>query len=611
MSSSITLSAGVRQNLLSLQDTASLLATTQNRLATGKKVNSALDNPTNFFTSQGLSNRAGDLNSLLDTIGQAQQTLQAASTGITSLTTLVQSAKSIATQAQEASKGGVNYTNITGSVAIALDTTSSASVPATGSVATAGVASVQATGGVDAAGIGKLANGDTLTFQVGSGAAVTATFGAATALGTNTFHDAAGLVSVLNGGTGTSGNLGATATATTSAGAVTVTNSDVTTDITVGHTVADVTFTNANTATTAHTTGDALTISDGSHSNTFYRVAAGASAANGTYSSAATLVSAIASTGNAIHSTITGTANGTTGITLTAANNVGVTVGGAIGAAIGFGTTEVKNNVNSTLGSLTGTLTIGVGSDAANTLTFGSGAGQINTLSGLNTALASITDITASTDSGRHVNFNPTSSDSVTVGGTGSVVSALGLSSSVGTTTPTATVVTPNSVRTNLQSQYNALLTQIDQLSHDSSYNGVNLLAGDNLKVAFNETGSSSLTIGGVKFDSNGLGLSTISGSGFQDNHNVDTTLTNLDTALTTLRSQASTFGSTLSTVQTRNDFTKNLVNVLQTGSDNLVLADTNAEGANLLALQTRQSLSTTALSLANQSNQAVLKLLG
>src|SRR5712692_2298759 len=138
MSSSITLSAGVRQNLLSLQDTASLLATTQNRLATGKKVNTALDNPINFFTSQGLSNRASDLNALLDTIGQAQQTLKAADTGLTSLTTLVQSAKAIATQAQEASKGGVNYTNITGSVAIALDSTKSSSVPATGSVATAG-----------------------------------------------------------------------------------------------------------------------------------------------------------------------------------------------------------------------------------------------------------------------------------------------------------------------------------------------------------------------------------------------------------------------------------------------------------------------------------------
>src|ERR1700681_2544920 len=125
--SDIILSAGVRQNLLSLQDTAALMATTQNRLATGKKVNSALDNPINFFTSQGLSNRAGDLNSLLDAIGQGQQTLQAANTGLTSLTTLVQSAKSIATQALQSAVGKVNYTHITGGNVIALDSTSCAS----------------------------------------------------------------------------------------------------------------------------------------------------------------------------------------------------------------------------------------------------------------------------------------------------------------------------------------------------------------------------------------------------------------------------------------------------------------------------------------------------
>ena len=79
MASGITLTAGVRQNLLSLQDTASLMATTQNRLATGKKVNSALDNPGNFFLSQSLGSRATDLNSLLDSIGQATQALKAAS----------------------------------------------------------------------------------------------------------------------------------------------------------------------------------------------------------------------------------------------------------------------------------------------------------------------------------------------------------------------------------------------------------------------------------------------------------------------------------------------------------------------------------------------------
>ena len=102
--SDIVLTAGVRQNLLSLQNTADLMSVTQNRLATGKKVNTALDNPTNFFTSQSLNNRAGDLNALLDSIGQAQQTLDAANTGITSLTKLVQSAKSIAQQARQAAQ---------------------------------------------------------------------------------------------------------------------------------------------------------------------------------------------------------------------------------------------------------------------------------------------------------------------------------------------------------------------------------------------------------------------------------------------------------------------------------------------------------------------------
>ena len=96
--SNITLSSSVRQNLLSLQDTADLLSTTQTRLATGKKVNSALDNPTNFFTASGLDARASDIGNLLDSIGNGVQVLQAANTGITSLSKLVDTAKSIANQ---------------------------------------------------------------------------------------------------------------------------------------------------------------------------------------------------------------------------------------------------------------------------------------------------------------------------------------------------------------------------------------------------------------------------------------------------------------------------------------------------------------------------------
>src|SRR6202171_6159507 len=101
----IVLSASVRQNLLSLQSTAELLSTTQNRLATGNKVNSALDNPTNFFTAQGLNNRASDITNLLDGIGNGVQVLQAANTGITSLQKLVDTAKSIASQVLQTTVG--------------------------------------------------------------------------------------------------------------------------------------------------------------------------------------------------------------------------------------------------------------------------------------------------------------------------------------------------------------------------------------------------------------------------------------------------------------------------------------------------------------------------
>src|SRR5579864_6079074 len=135
----IVLSASVRQNLLSLQSTASLLATTQNRLATGNKVNSALDNPTNYFTAQSLDNRASDINNLLDSIGNGVQVLQAANTGITSLQSLIDSAKSIANQALQTTVGYSTKSNVSTTIsgATAADlrgTTTFANASATGNV---------------------------------------------------------------------------------------------------------------------------------------------------------------------------------------------------------------------------------------------------------------------------------------------------------------------------------------------------------------------------------------------------------------------------------------------------------------------------------------------
>src|ERR1700729_2627384 len=120
--SGIVLSASVRQNLLSLQSTASLLATTQNDLATGNKVNSALDNPTEFFTAQGLNNRAGDINNLLDGIGNGVQVLQAANTGLTSLQSLISSAQSIANQALQTTVGYSTKSNVSTTIAGATST---------------------------------------------------------------------------------------------------------------------------------------------------------------------------------------------------------------------------------------------------------------------------------------------------------------------------------------------------------------------------------------------------------------------------------------------------------------------------------------------------------
>jgi flagellin len=167
-------------------------------------------------------------------------------------------------------------------------------------------------------------------------------------------------------------------------------------------------------------------------------------------------------------------------------------------------------------------------------------------------------------------------------------------------------------VRTSLSTQFGEILTQIDQLAADSGFNGINLLdstSSSSLTVTLNETGTSSVTVAAVDFSAAGalaIANATNNWGGAAD---ITAASTELTAALTTLRSQSQAFGSNLSTVQIRQDFTKAMINTLQTGADSLTLADSNEEGANLLALQTRQQLSTTALSLASQASQAVLRL--
>jgi len=416
--SNVTLSASVRQNLLSLQDTASLLATTQGRLATGKKVNSALDNPTNFFTAAGLDSRAGDISNLLDSIGNGVQVLQAADTGITSLSKLVDTAKSIANQALQQPSG---YST---------------------------KSSVQFTGTGVPSGPGGATAADLTTSKLNAGV---------------------------------------------------------------------FTFTNS--------AGTAVTITVGAASSPFNPVTKTA-----TVQSLDQFNTALAVAGVNLSTSITGPDS----LTFTSTND---------------------------------------------------GAGQVITGTVAPAAPAALDAINISANAAG--------------GGAGGAV--------------VAAVPDPVSqtARATLVTQYNQIIQQLATTAQDASFNGVNLLDGNSLKMIFDETGKSTLTIAGVTFNPNGLGLAALTtGTDFTDNVLTGKVLTALNNASITLRSQASAFGANLSIVQIRQDFSKKLINVLQTGSSNLTLADSNEEAANSQALSTRQSIAVSALALANTSQQSVLQLL-
>jgi flagellin len=416
--SNIVLTAAVRQNLLSLQDTAALLSTTQGRLASGKKVNSALDNPTNFFTAAGLDARASDIGNLLDSIGNGVQVLQAADTGITSLQKLVDTAKSIANQALQQPAG--------------YSTKSSIQFTGTGAPSSPGVATAA----------------DITT-------------------------------SKLNGGV--------------------------------------FTFTNQ--------AGTAITITVGTAPSTFNPVTKTAQV-----QSLDQFNQALAVAGVNLSAVITGTDS----LTFTSTND---------------------------------------------------GAGQVITGTAAPAAPATLDAINISANAAG--------------GGAGGAV------------VPAVPDPVSQNARATLVSQYNLIIQQIATTAQDASFNGINLLDGNSLKLIFDETGKSTLTIAGVTFNPAGLGLASLNaGTDFTDNVLTGKVLTALNTASTELRSQASAFGANLSIVEIRQDFSKKLINVLQTGSSNLTLADSNEEAANSQALSTRQSIAVSALALANTSQQSVLQLL-
>jgi flagellin len=752
--SGIVLSASVRQNLLSLQSTADLLATTQNRLSTGKKVNTALDNPTNFFTAQGLDNRASDISNLLDGIGNGVQVLQAANTGITSLQKLVDTAKSLANQALQTTVGYSTKSNVSATIpgATATDlrgttTYTSASAlsnvlangtaggasPITGATLLGGVAaSLVGTASLAGDGTAKLAstltlldttgtaatallgnaqptdgdvlvvNGKTITFKAGlAPAAASVTSGSGVSgnivtdgsgnsqvyLGTKaaplaTLADVlkavdlasgvaktvitagaaviTGSTSAINAGTGvltlnssTGADLSVIGKAdllnelglTTSSGSgnVTVGKARTTSAATTANLIRDgstlnvnghtITFSNAHVPAAAQVpTGSGIlgaVQTDGSGNSIVYLQTATVTDTLNAIDLASGVQTATNAAGVATFSTATGVtpssvnANGT--LKLSTGTAADLSISGGTGNALAVlglnGPTGNSSSFNAAraagVGGINGkTLTFSSfnGGTAVN-VTFGDGTGgTVKTLDQLNAALQA-NNLQATVDATGKLlvtvnnDFASSTLGSVAAGGAlgGTITGALAWS------TPSTPVedVSAQVVRSNLLSQYNNILAQITTTAQDASFNGVNLLGGDTLKLTFNETGKSTLSITGVNFDAPGLGLANLTdGVDFIDNAATNRTIANLTAADTSLRSEASGLGSNLSIVQIRQDFSKNLINVLQTGSSNLTLADTNEEAANSQALATRQSIAVSALSLANQSQQSVLQLL-
>jgi flagellin len=506
--SGIVLSASVRQNLLALQSTASLLATTQNDLATGNKVNSALDNPTEYFTAQSLNNRASDISNLLDGISNGVQVLQAANTGLTSLQQLVDNAKSIANQVLQTTTGYDTKSNVT-------------------TAALTNATSTNLLGAASTPVIGNAVTNDNTT--------------AAAAITGSTF---------LSGTAGTSSN-----------------------DLATGITATDTLVVNGTTFTftaTSSSSGTQIGIGD----------------------TVTHLLAAIDAYSNA-SATIT---NGQ--ITLTP-SPAGLTLSGSALAKLGL-PTEGDGLVNQTL------TVQPTGGGTTTNLTFGFGNGQISTLNQLNAALA-----------GNNLQASVSPSGAITLQTTNnaasSTIAAITGGAAFNGLTAGAPVADPNSqaTRASLVAQYNNLLAQINTTAQDSSFNGINLLNGDTLNLVFNETGRSTLNIQGVIFNAGGIGLSQLTqGTDFLDSNSASKVLSTLNSASDTLRAESSALGSNLSIVQIRQDFNKNLVNVLQTGASNLVLADPNQEAANSQALSTRQSIAVSALALANQSQASVLQLL-
>ena len=597
----INLSKAVRSNLLSLQSTAASMAKTQERLATGLKVNSALDNPTNFFTASSLNSRAGDMSNLLDSMSNGIKTIEAADNGLSSITKTVESMQSTLRQARQDKSFKTQSFAVDGSASGLLEFSAGAvGIPAVG-VSLGSVGAVQSTFAASADYASPAATPGQLSFAFTPGAS-------SPVAASNVLVDGLQVVwadiSIVN-------------VAAVGNNDLTIDDIDEFTDA-LNHNLADsgsdayLVASNDGTnvvlssTTTGPTSSVAVTSVNGDMASYGMSVGSGTPGSSGS-----TRQITISNGSETANITLTGANAGN--ITdarsyiqseLTAQGVTGITVGGTgnridlEGAADGSNTVTVGGADAATVFGTSGTQLAGA---TAGTYTVDQLVQSINSTTGL------VGKVRASNDGGKLRIENLSTTD---LG-----ISGVGTDGEIDGTSGTAEIG-GNDVRKNLVKQFNDLRDQLDKFADDASFNGINLLRGDKLKLTFNETGTSTIDIqakdadgDATSVDNATLGITGAADADFDSDADIDARLSALSDALGELRSHASSFGSNLSIVQNRQDFTKNMINTLETGAANLTLADTNEEAANLLALQTRQQLSSTALSMASQADQAVLRL--
>ena len=627
--SDISLSKAVRSNLLSLQNTAKLMETTQNRLATGNKVNSALDNPTNFFTASALNSRAGDLGSLLDSMANGIQTLEAADNGLSAITKTLESMQSVLRQARQdksfqtesyeiSGAGSGNISFLGGSVGatarhiplqnLALNNVAlGMNGPSTNAPGTDATALVQgyAEFTLASATPGNLEGADTIQFDV-------------TVDGTLTpiTIDAADIASVGGGGTNVTADK-----------LRTILGNELGSSVSVGGTGETIRLTSANSAgggtgsTIAITTATvgsadgATTIDD---TNLGLATAPTPTAGSGTPATAGEATLTWPGTpldiNNDARVTFTATVNGAAQkIEIGRKDVMKVGNGDSVIDSADEFAAVLASRIDGVSAAASGN-TITISSDRMGaTSTVAIGAATVTGTNYDSDELVRLinTDpdlknrIRASNDDGE-LRIENQSTQELSVDGVNSAGTIVGGST-------TGAKITGNTVRADLTKQFNELRDQLDKLSDDASFNGVNLLRGDLLTITFNETGTSSIDVqtkDQLALNSAKLNLFDLEPKELDLDADIDEFLTTVKDALAHVRTQASTFGQNLSLVENRQDFTKNMINTLQTGGANLTLADMNEEAANLLALQTRQQLSSNSLSLASQADQSILQLL-